>query len=67
MSLSDIKVYKYETDEMVNVTQEWCNDALLAMSKLAKRNEIIKRISSLNIIYDANIIDEIHTILWKAK
>lgn len=65
--MTDIKLYSAETDEMVPVTQEWCDNAQLAMSKLSKRNEVIKMISSLNIIQDNGLINELHTILWTKK
>jgi len=62
-----VKVYNCNTDEMVDVTQEWCDSAQMAMNKMHKRNEVIKMVTALNIIDDKELIDELHTILWKAK
>lgn len=54
-------------DELINVTQKWCDDMQIGANKLAKNLHNIKRIASLNVVKESNIVDAIDELLGSFK
>jgi hypothetical protein len=50
------QVYKPATDNMEDVTQEWCDAATKSMNKLAMQRDILRKIISLN-IHDSKLTE----------
>lgn len=58
-----LKVYNIGSDEMREATQEDIDDLQNACNKLSIRNNLIKAIANLNTVKDAEIINQLRTIL----
>jgi hypothetical protein len=58
------QIYKVGSDEMGDVTQEWCDGAQNALNKLALQRNLIRKISNLNVAdkEDVSKLDKIHDI-----
>lgn len=56
-----IKFYNVEIDELVDITQEWCEAVQNSCNRLALQRELIRKISSLHI--NDEKLDKIKEIL----
>lgn len=57
------KVYDTATDSVVDVTQKWCDDAGNAINLLARQRDIVRAVAALNIVKDAEKIEQIGRIV----
>ncbi len=60
---NNIKVYNIATDELVSVTQEWCDNMQKGLNNLAKHREIVRRVLNLNTTRDEKKLDQIQNFL----
>lgn len=57
------QVYDHKEDELINVTQEWCDDTKKALNRLAYKIETIKALASINPITDYEKLQKINLII----
>ena len=65
--MNEVKVYNPGTDELVDVTQEWVDDAQRNLNKLAKQREIVRKVLSLKINHHAELLDKLDHLLYEYK
>jgi len=57
------KVYDQSEDQLVPVTQDWCDLYASMINKMAKKIEVIKLVSSLHPIKDEEVFRAIQTVV----
>lgn len=53
------KVYVAGEDQLVDVTQDWCDDIQKAVNRLAKKQDVVKAVLNLNSQTQSHILDKI--------
>lgn len=62
--MSDLpKVYSCATDEIVPVTQGWCDEQVEANSNQFRHREVMRKVSALNIRDDMKLIKKLWAVL----
>lgn len=53
------KVYVAGEDQLVDVTQDWCDDIQKAINRLARKQDVVRAVMDLNSQTQYHILDKI--------